>query len=648
MKLPSITLPLISKLSSAPPETVNSVAELMDLRPSPRGYVQTKGYYTPNDGGHGTYIWTSDSTNSNGGSKIKSNMVGAWALIDDNCINVLQWGAKKDFSSPASTRINAALEWAASQPDKKDVWIPRGNYALDSAIYIRKSGIRIRLNGTLKNVNGNLDTCLVASANWGSHNPIINDGVPVYELSDIIIDGEGVGVIDQNSINAPTWRADDPKCGAIHAVVFFGINGVEVKNLTVQNSNVWAMTLELCKKFKITGNTVITGLCNNRLVDGVPHYLGGQDGIHPHDCIDGVITNNDVISGDDAIVISAARTISGNIIVSNNRACVRVYATEADGVTLNNNSPSGRFGLAAYTEAQTADCILKNVTFTSNIIHGGQGLFCVYDTGTPHKGPPKNIRFIGNTFNGQTEPGNPETKPFPINYGWMINGSDGVDITDNTFNDIARKGIIGGNSDSPNGTITFSGNRFSNFKLSEPKELLPDQPDAIILFLRGSCLIVDGNLFENNYINPIGIGGYGDFTPDVYPLVIITNNKFINNNLRWATSEPTSIYSSCVYANGVTDFIFDSNVVSTNFGNAALTRACKNVEIKGNTIKKLGNGSFVKNNGNADAFRVLNQPATPGNKLYIYGNSVSDIDGVPYSVVNAGQIIESNNIWTTS
>jgi len=619
--------------------TVDSVEDLIALDVSQYNKAVTLGYYTPNDGGAAVYYWVADTTSTNHGSKLASLDSGSWVLTGTSIVNVLQWGAVKDGATPTAARINEAIDYAGTLPDGRRIWIPPGQYAIEETLFVRYGNVHIRQNGWLRNVNGTNDTTFVISPAWLDHSIAITNGVPTYEASNVTIDGDGIGVIDQNSQNATAFASTNAAYGSFHTFVAYGVDGLNVKNLIITNGIVWGMTIELCNHFNVTGNKVYNGLCNNRTVDGIPTYLGGQDGIHPHDSANGNISDNYVISGDDAIVITSARAYAHDITATGNRAVVRPIAYEADGVTQNTNSVQGRYALAAYCAAQTTDCGLTNITFNGNIISGGSGLFGVYDDGVAHSGIPSAIKFIGNTFSDIVSPG--ATLPVPsLDQGWIVNGSDGVEFIGNTFKNIARWGRLGGGYSTLNSVVVFKDNLFSGFQIPYPENPFPGQAQSVIWMANNSQkLVVTGNTFINNAIVPVGIGSTGDTTTNYFQQAIINGNQFFNNNTRYSGATPTN-YSAAVFANGVNFLSFSGNTISTNYGHAVLARAIKSFEANGNNIRGIGNGSF---SDYGDVFRILDQADVSLLETSIRNNIVRDVDGRLIELYNPGTTVITGN-----
>lgn len=634
---------------------VSTVADLVAL-PVSSTNATTLGYWSVGDGGGASFYWVNNQTSTNRGTKIASSISGSWVMINQDSINVKQWGAKGDGVYYDSVLINEAITYALAQSKVPPVIIPSGTYVCTNTVNIFGNNLELNLYGKLVNAT-NTPTYVLRIGN----SPTVTAGVvTTYAARNITIDGHGSGVIDQNSITMSPWSSGNE---GYHAVLAYGVNGLQFKNIIITNSIAWAFSLDLCANFDVSNCKVYTGNANGHLVSGVLSYLGIQDGIHANDSKNGFIRDNIVESGDDALAVSATRTIdAGNVVVSGNKAFSKVFAYEADGTTLNTNSPAGRFGLSCFNNALTAYCGLTNVTFANNIIDGGTGLFLVEAVNNTNTlNVPTGIKFIGNTFNGQNSIGVTNFNPsfisagkYPVNYGWRITGGENVEFVGNTFNNISRVGLINGGSGNyiKSGTVIFRNNKFSNFSpFGGPYQQHPTETASIIWMTYGSKLIIDGNTFENNNIMPVYAGTYGAVATNAFSQIVCNNNTFINNNLRWASSQPANTnYSAALNVIGANYVEFNNNIVSTNYGHVIAARYVKALKAAGNTIQGIGNGSYTSF---ANAFTVYNNNGAYVNQTGIYthiaNNNIRDIDGQLLDTTNPGILtVTGNTINNTS
>ena len=142
-------------------------------------HVKTKGYYTPNDEGHGEYIIVNDSTlvSDNGSIHTLINGLKAMLLIDNNTINVKQFGAKGDDNTDDTLAIQTALNI-----ENTDVFIPNGTYLVSTLIINRT----IKLYG-----NSNKLTVIKSIPNntYDSVIQVVNSGLNYTEISNIYVNG---------------------------------------------------------------------------------------------------------------------------------------------------------------------------------------------------------------------------------------------------------------------------------------------------------------------------------------------------------------------------------------------------------------------------------------------------------------------------
>ena len=103
----------------------NNVADMKTATYLPVGaFVKTGGYYNNGDGGEGQYVITTTNTNY---SETLDNGLYAHLI---NPSNILQLGAKGDFSTDTSTIIETAISIM------DDIYIPAGRYKISNSINV--------------------------------------------------------------------------------------------------------------------------------------------------------------------------------------------------------------------------------------------------------------------------------------------------------------------------------------------------------------------------------------------------------------------------------------------------------------------------------------------------------------------------------
>ena len=110
-------------------KSFNTVAEMKEDEYLVAGDTcQTLGYYSANDGGAGLYKIVDDSQLVDDGGSIHnlSNGLKAELIIDDNTINVKQFGAKGDNVQDDTNFIQNAID------KTKNIYIPNGTYLVST------------------------------------------------------------------------------------------------------------------------------------------------------------------------------------------------------------------------------------------------------------------------------------------------------------------------------------------------------------------------------------------------------------------------------------------------------------------------------------------------------------------------------------
>lgn len=112
---------------------ITNIAQLRARKGTVNALAETLGYYTASDGGGNTYQWnTSSVLADNGGSVIAVTGVatGRWIALETDTVNILQFGAKPDGVTNATTAIINAFALG------KEVKAPKGTYLVNNRIEI--------------------------------------------------------------------------------------------------------------------------------------------------------------------------------------------------------------------------------------------------------------------------------------------------------------------------------------------------------------------------------------------------------------------------------------------------------------------------------------------------------------------------------
>jgi hypothetical protein len=137
-----ICLPMMAQESVS--RVVKNMSELRALDPVPsKPMVEVLGYYTPGDGGGGTYVLTNTvaGTNAYGGRVLALGGAKSWQLNFANEVSALQFGAIRNDSNSDNAEVQAAIDFAESQASIPEVSFPPGDYWL-SGVTVKKASLR--------------------------------------------------------------------------------------------------------------------------------------------------------------------------------------------------------------------------------------------------------------------------------------------------------------------------------------------------------------------------------------------------------------------------------------------------------------------------------------------------------------------------
>lgn len=127
--------------------TVPSIAALKNLTPIDGQVIEALGYYAANDGGGGKFTWDSANTQSDNGGTIvakTSGGVGRWLRIYSGVLNIRWFGARGSNSVEDTAAFSLATQHIASNNLRRTIYVPDGNYTLNSPINLSR-GISLRL-----------------------------------------------------------------------------------------------------------------------------------------------------------------------------------------------------------------------------------------------------------------------------------------------------------------------------------------------------------------------------------------------------------------------------------------------------------------------------------------------------------------------
>jgi hypothetical protein len=308
--------------------TVNSIADLKLISgPSNDDSVLLLGYWSPGDGGGGTFIFNSSSSDPyNDGTIIApSTGTGRWERMVEGVINVRWFGAKGDLTTPDTAAIQNAIN-ASYSTNVTAIYFPDGNYVVDGQIF---------LYGKTSLFGNSGKSVIRFEGTFGGS--VVNKYVFV------------LGISAKNVIN--TWTnayisnlsfVGNPNAQFSYAINTFNVNNVRFENLlfnwtnidkgagygtSIEGLNDAAYSAGPSREFvKIINCEVIhkqdsvgaEGLgqtnCTGLEISGCKIYGVADDSIGIHHCENVVVANNECYSTDGRIYISN----STNVLIEGN------------------------------------------------------------------------------------------------------------------------------------------------------------------------------------------------------------------------------------------------------------------------------------------------------------------------------------------
>ena len=116
-------------------EVFATVANVGDLKKAPHSAEQINvlGYYAPNDGGGGLYVYQRDgkADAENGGTVIAAEGGGTWELAETAKVSLRQFGAKGDGKADDTDAIQ---KWLLSAKERKTLYAPAGEYVFKTPL----------------------------------------------------------------------------------------------------------------------------------------------------------------------------------------------------------------------------------------------------------------------------------------------------------------------------------------------------------------------------------------------------------------------------------------------------------------------------------------------------------------------------------
>ncbi len=221
------------------------------------------------------------------------------AVAAEELYDVRDYGAKPDGITLSTKSIQKAID-ACSQSGGGTVYLPPGTY-LSGTIYF-KSGVTLRLaaGSTLLGTKNLKDYPPTVQA-FRSYTDNYTDKSLIYgeKLERIAITGSG-------TIDGQGASFKGPYKVRPYMIRFSQCRNITVKDVTLRNSPMWVQHYLACDDVHITGITVRSLVNHN------------NDGINIDSCRRVIISDCNIESGDDAVVLkSTSARVCQDVVVSN-------------------------------------------------------------------------------------------------------------------------------------------------------------------------------------------------------------------------------------------------------------------------------------------------------------------------------------------
>lgn len=221
------------------------------------------------------------------------------AVADEELYDVRDYGAKPDGKTLCTTSIQKAID-ACSQSGGGTVYLPPGTF-LSGTIYF-KSGVTLRLaagctllgSTDLKDYPPTVQAFRSYTDNYTDKSLIYGEKVERIAIT-------GLGTIDGQGASF-----EGPYIVRPYMIRFIECRDVTVKDVTIKDSPMWVQHFLACDDVRITGITVRSLVNHN------------NDGIDIDSCRRVVISDCNINSGDDAIVLkSTSARLCRDVAISN-------------------------------------------------------------------------------------------------------------------------------------------------------------------------------------------------------------------------------------------------------------------------------------------------------------------------------------------
>ncbi len=272
-------------------------------------------------------------------------LVAGSAMASEQLYDVRDYGAKADGKTLCTTAIQKAID-ECSKVGGGTVYLPPGTF-LSGTIYF-KTGVTIKLAAgcTLLGSTDLKDYPVTVPA-LRSYTDNYTDKSLVYGEN-----VEQIAIMGQGTIDGQGASFKGPYKVRPYLIRFIQCRNVTVKDVTIKNSPMWVQHYLACDDVRISGITVRSNVNHN------------NDGIDIDSCHRVIISDCNIDSGDDAIVLkSTTARVCRDVAISN---CI--LSTRCNALKMGTESNGGFQNIAI------TNCVIYNTRLAGvalEIVDGG-------------------------------------------------------------------------------------------------------------------------------------------------------------------------------------------------------------------------------------------------------------------------------------
>lgn len=225
----------------------------------------TRGYYSDNDGGQGTYVYdAASSASDNGGTVIApTSGTGRYLLQYSGDLNVLQFGAYPNNTNAATTTAAIQTAVTLATANAKKVFIPKGTYRLNDSIKIAAFTQNWTISGE---TNGTVLLQSVVAGNSAAIFEFIGAEISNFLISDLMFQWDdinsvsgykGCGILfsaGPGNYNYGVYNFTIERVYSVYGFRF--ISNYDLSASTSSGINIWGATINRCNNSYMRGGSI--------------------------------------------------------------------------------------------------------------------------------------------------------------------------------------------------------------------------------------------------------------------------------------------------------------------------------------------------------------------------------------------------------